>query len=270
MSVTILFRGLMVFHKMGDYMEIGFLNAPGQTVPPPPNMEEAGHVPRILTLRDGVITSVFDLRSRPELDRKRPWELEVTNPLQPTATTYTNGPRFDRLTHTDDKDFRWIADLEGPDLHNRDLTAELNKGNLRFVLSVRHGEFNTRTKSRSQNRQSVNTGQVQKFGCAAEVVGCHIAFNIGTLKLKAEGSTLFTFADNLVYEISNTPPDVPTAAPPNKPYGPGAGHFHMYYHHLFKQHPADEFDLMPEDDPDPAPDPFLCGVAALGRSTEGL
>jgi len=273
MLATILFRGLLVFHQQGNVMEIGFLNAPGVTVPPnrPPTMEEAGHVPRILTFVNGTIKSVLDLRTRPELDIIRPWEIEVSNPLQPTATTYTNGPTFDRLHHTDPEDFRWIADLEGPDLHDRDLTSELDKRHLRFVLTVPHGQFRTRMQSKPQTRIKKATGATQPFGRAAEVTECRIEFNGGTVKLKVQGATAFDFLaePGATYEISNLPPDVSMAAPPNKAYAGTSGHFHMYYHHLFKTHPRDEYDLMPENG-HPAPDPYLCGLVGLSRSREPL
>jgi hypothetical protein len=272
MSVTILFRGLLVFHKMGDTMEIGFLNAPAAHQPPnPPTMEDVGHVPRITTLRDGVVASVFDLRGRMELDKTRVWELEVTQPLQRTATTYESATTFDRLKHSDFADFRWITDLEGVDLHNRDLTAEIDVRNLRMVLVVKHGRFYTKVISESQVKKQ-GAAATSPFGCASEVIACDLAFNAGDARLQVQDpggaavNTAFTFRPGAVYEFSNVPPDVPYAVTgADKPYAKGQGHFQMYYHHLFRTHPADAFDLQPEYDPNPAPDPFLCGLTSLGK-----
>ncbi|HEY0366111.1 MAG TPA: hypothetical protein VGC73_06540 [Pyrinomonadaceae bacterium] len=266
MSATIVFRGLMVFHKMGDHMEIGVVKAPAHA--------EAGghaaHVPRIIKTTNGVINSIFDLR---DLSTARDWELEVSNPLQPTATRFRQGEEFGRLHHPIAKDFRWLADLEGEDLHNRDLTAELDMTNLLLVLRVRHGRFYTQQLSRPLNRRNVNPPAHQvSFGRAAEVVGCKIDFEMGSLTLKAGTLTtpVYTFdegdEDGVVYEISNAPPDVA----PDGPYQPGPGHFAMYYTHLFKNLPQDEYRLIREGDPMPSPDPALCGAVVLGTRSGGL
>lgn len=255
MSATIVFRGLMVFHKMGDVMEIGFLRAPG-------------HVPRILTMKNGVLAGVFDLRRRPELDRETDWRLVVDNPLQQTAIPYTSGA-FDRLTQTDSRDFRFITDFEAGDLHNRDLNRELNTRGLRLILKVSNGLFYTRLLSPFLNRIKVGPSDVTPYGPAAAVVGCDITFNAGSVKLRAGGPTgaiAFDFNEGVesstLYEISNSPPDVPPSAP-----HPAGGHFQMYYHHLFKPNPREQFDLIPRDDPHPGPDPALCGAGSLGRRT---
>ena len=266
MSATIVFRGLMVFHKMGDHMEIGVLNAPAHAGP----ASHAAHVPRIIKTTNGVISSIFDLRNR---NAARDWEIEVSNPLQPTATRFRQGEEFDRLHHPIARDFRWIADLEGNDLHNRDLTAELDMTKLLMVIRVRHGMFYTQQLSKPLNRRNANPpAQQRPFGRAAEVVGCKIDFEMGSLALKAGTSTIpiYTFdegdEDGVVYEISNAPPDVA----PDAPYQPGSGHFAMYYSHLFGTPPQDEFRLIREGDPMPSPDPALCGAVGLGKRNGGI
>jgi len=266
MSATIVFRGLMVFHKMGDHMEIGVVNAPAHA--------EAGghaaHVPRIIKTTNGVISSIFDLRNR---STARDWEIEVSNPAQPKATRLRQGEDFDRIHHPIAKDFRWLADLEGTDLHDRDLTAELDMTKLLMVLRVRHGVFYTQQLSKLLNRKNANPPAHQvPFGRAAEVVACKIGFEMGNVTLKAGTSTIpiYTFDegddDGVIYEISNAPPDVA----PDAPYAPGPGHFAMYYTHLFRTPPADEFRLIREGDPTPSPDPALCGAVVLGRRSGGL
>ncbi len=274
MSIRILFRGLMVFHKFADTMEIGFVDAPGHPATPPPTMHDAGHVPRILTMKDGVITSVFDLRRRPELGTPvvRRWEIEVMRPLQPTATTHENGAIFERLKHSDLMDFRWVTDLEGKDLHDEDLSSKIDKTKLRFVLVVPHGHFYTTLLTESQKKTSSIFGTpAKRFGCATEVMACDIAFNTGDANLRVNGNIAFSFRPGFVYEFSNAPPDVAYAIPPNKPYKDGGpSHFKMYYTHLFGTVPNEQFDLLPEIDPDPAPDPFLCGITSLGTSKNTL
>jgi hypothetical protein len=109
------------------------------------------------------------------------------------------------------------------------------------------------------------------FGMAAEVTGCDIAFDLGDCVLKAGNTPVFAFDEGtdkgVIYEISNAPPDVP----PDQPFPPNGGHFPLYYRHLFKNNePAEEFDLFPEDDPNPAPDPATCGGTSLGQRDGGL
>ena len=260
MSATIVFRGLLVFHFKNGVMEIGVLQN-GQL----------GHVPRIITTKDGVISSIFDLRSRPEFGNVRNWEIEVTNPLQDKATTFQQGATFDRRTHPHARDFRWTTDLEGPDLHNRDLTSDMDTSRIKLVLKVRHGEFYTRLLSEPLVRKKIRPAGADAFyGLTAEVTGCDIAFNLGQLRLKAGNTEAFKFdgrvEDGVIYEFSNAPPDVL----PDRPHEPG-GHFHSYYHDLFRADPpAVQFDLVPENDSDPAPDPATCGGALVSRRSGDL
>lgn len=287
MSATIVFRGLMAFHYMEDHMEIGFVDAlahePGQP------QTHVSHVPRIIKTKNGVISSIHDLRKHPELRSHhsehpeqpeqpgvRDWEIEVSNPTQPIATRFEEGGDFDRIHHPYAKDFRWITDLEGKDLHNRDLTDELDMSKLLLVLRVRHGLFYTHQLSKPLTRRNVEPPlQPIEFGRAAEVVGCKIGFEMGSLELKAGAKHIYTFdegdEDGVVYEISNAPPDVP----PDDPYKDGPGHFAMYYTHLFRNprlrgSPNDAFLLIPADDPMPSPDPALCGAVDLGTRGGGL
>ena len=271
MSATIVFRGLMVFHYMEDHMEIGLLNAmahEGGGAQP-----HVAHVPRIIKTKNGVISSIYDLRKDEELGNVRDWEIEVSNPTQPIATRFRQGENFNRIHHPFARDFRWLVDLEGEDLHNRDLTAELDTDKLLMVLRVRHGVFYTQQLSKLLNRKNANPPAHQvPFGRAAEVVACKIGFEMGNVTLKAGTSTIpiYTFdegdEDGVIYEISNAPPDVA----PDAPYAPGPGHFAMYYTHLFRTPPADEFRLIREGDPTPSPDPALCGAVVLGRRSGGL
>ena len=275
MSATIVFRGLMVFHYIDDHMEIGVLNAEahhGGGGGAGGGGGHVGHVPRIITTKNGVISSIVDLRNGTALGTERDWEIEVSNPIQPTATVFQQGD-FDRLHHPYAADFRWLADLEGEDLHNRDLTDELDTSKFSMILRVRHGHFYTHQLSRKLNRRNANPPARQvAFGRAAEVVGCKIEFEIGSVILKAGNTDIFTFGegdeDGVIYEISNAPPDVPPERPP---YQPGAGHFAMYYSHLFRPpRPQDEFQLIPDGGVTPSPDPALCGAVMVGTRSGGF
>src|SRR5688572_462684 len=96
-TLTIAFQGLMIFHedKKNNLMEIGILR-------------EASHVPRILTIANGVLADVEDLRPRLGNPAQRRWRVNVTNPVSQGISIYTNGSeQFDRQTHPDDRDFRY-------------------------------------------------------------------------------------------------------------------------------------------------------------------
>jgi hypothetical protein len=283
-TITIVFRGLMVFNKQPGSMEIGFIdalykpgNAPAHDNPHARHGNQPDHsgihIPRILTMKNGILSSIFDLRHREELGTVRNWELMVTDPVQPTAETFEDGGDFVRTTHAVERDFRWISDLEASDLHDRPLSAEINTRRLLMVLYVRHGEFYTKLQSPLLRRRRLNPAEILPYGKNAAVVGCDIKVNDGGgVKLMAGGSAgaeVFDFGsdDNTLYEISNGPPDVPAQAPTpaNAP-----GHFHMYYDKLFNaQPPMEQFDLV-MDDGAPAPDPTLCGAINLGTRENPL
>ncbi len=281
--VTIVFRGLMVFNPQGNMMEIGFLNA----LPTPHDPAHGGadphdhppHIPRILTMKGNILTSVFDLRNRPELGKVRNWELRAVNPspAQTTATPFTvpgNLIRTTAPTPANARDFRWITDLEGSDMHGRDLSPELDTRKLLLVLYVRRGEFSTKFHSPRLKRKRMNTAQEVPYGFSAAVTACEIKLldtPLSAVRLMAgggAGTLAFEFKPDpdTIYEISNSPPDVPTDAP--TPLG-ADGHFHVYYDALFNQSPNDKFDLI-RDDAAPAPDPALCGAALLGQREDPL
>src|SRR5689334_6194143 len=130
-NITIVFRGLMVLHKHEDTMEVGFidaLNNPSEEQAHADAMNNADHpavhVPRILTTKDGVLSAIFDLRNRPELGVVRDWRLVVDDPgggVPSAGATLSQSSTFLRTGtgsgSSFERDFRWITDLEGPDLH---------------------------------------------------------------------------------------------------------------------------------------------------------
>ena len=292
MKTTIVFRGLMVLHKHLDTMEIGFVDALYNQSEQNGNSAHhanhngngAVHIPRILTTKNGVLSSIFDLRNRPELGTVRNWSLEVKNPTDTKVTLRQPDPPdppdplppFDR-TRTGsgeefEKDFRWITDMEADDLHGRDLSLDINTRQFLFVLYVHHGLFYTQLKSPVLRRRRFNPTSVDQYGPTAAVVGCDITFNAGGgVRLMAggpNGATVFNFDhdEDTVYEISNGPPDVPVEEP--IPLD-APGHFHMYYDKLFKNPRLDRFDLLTEDQA-PAPDPTICGVVYLGKRDDPI
>ena len=287
MKTTIVFRGLMVLHKHAEAMEIGFVDAlyneaangnhdpNGNAAADHADHHHETHIPRILTTKDGVLSSIFDLRNRPELGTVRNWSLEVTNPTPPASgITLRQLMPFDRTRPDfgDAKDFRWITDMEAHDLHDRDLSLEINTRQLLFVLYVPQGTFYTQLRSPVQRKKRRNRANADSYGPIAAAVGCEINFDAGGgVKLMAggpRGSTVFNFDhdEGTVYEISNGPPDVPADEP--VPLD-AQNHFHMYYDKLFKISPRDRFDLL-SDDEAPSPDPTVCGVTYLGKRQNPL
>lgn len=278
----------MVLHRHLDTMEIGFVDAlynqSEQNGHPATHGNHNGngavHIPRILTTKNGVLSSIFDLRNRPELGTVRNWSLEVTNPASTsTGTGITFLLQEDPFNRTGtgsgeayEKDFRWITDMEAGDLHDRDLSLEINTRQFLFVLYVRHGLFYTQLKSPVLRRRRFNPATVEQYGPTAAVVGCDITFNAGGgVRLMAggpNGATVFNFDhdEDTVYEISNGPPDVPVEEP--IPLD-APSHFHMYYDKLFANPRMDRFDLLTEDQA-PAPDPTICGVVYLGRREDPI
>lgn len=280
-TITIVFRGLMVFNKQPGSMEIGFIDAlfkPGNGHPGHPDHGNGAnhspvHIPRILTMQNGILSSIFDLRNRAELGNVRNWELVVTDPAQPTAETIEEAGAFDRTNPAaSERDFRWLSDLEADDLHGRPLSAEVNTRQLLMVLYVRHGQFYTKLRSPELRRRRLNPPEIIPYGRNAAVTACDIQVgDAGGVKLMAGGKAgveVFDFATdaNTIYEISNGPPDVPEQAP--TPLD-SPGHFHMYYDKLFNAPPFDQFDLI-MDDAAPAPDPTLCGAAYMGKRDDPL
>ena len=280
MTVRIVFRGLLLFHERTDHMEIGVLDGlPRPAAAPHPHHQGPAHIPRIIKTKNGVINQIFDLRTRSQLrphgepGHVRDWEIEVTHPLQDGVTTYQRGREFDRLDHSSTRDFRWLTDLEGRDLHNGDLRNDINTAQrLLMVLRIRHGEFYTFQLSKPLMRESVRpAGPPVEYGMAAEVIGCDIERDRGDVVMTVANNVAYRFTetveDGVVYEFSNAPPDVlPTGAyQASEP-----GHFSMYYRHLFiNPTPPTEFNLVPEQQIAPAPDPAVCGAAGLGDRDPG-
>lgn len=255
-TLTIVFRGLTVFRKNREesQMEIGILT-------------DDGHVPRISTIQNGVLSKVFDLRRIPAFDNKDSfnWRIQIDG-LEPNASIYTNGSiGFNRQTHPDDRDFRWIADLESSEFYGRDLTAELDTSLLFPIVQVPYGEFYTRLKTVHLKRTR-GTNPTEDFGCLGGVTGCDIELPVdATAKLIAvdDGSEIFRFknAPNTIYEFANSPPDVDVHMGMVMA-GHQPDHFQHYYD-LFRDPNVERF-VFSEPNPAPSPDPALCGGANLG------
>lgn len=217
-TLTIAFRGLLVFHRMEQkgesWFEIGFLF--GEDIP--------HHHPRINIYRNSVLDRIFYLEEHIDPDYPL-WRLVVDNPIGGGVSTYTPGP-FNRKMYPDEKDFRWIMDIESEEFYNEDLTRKLNTRRLLPILRVPHGVFYTRLKSVDLKR--FKDGSEEKaFGCAAAVIGCDIPLLGGGARLMEEDrhnpTPIFRFRPepNVVYEFANTPPD---GVPPDRMLPHDVGH----------------------------------------------
>lgn len=282
MSVKIVFRGLLLFHNPTGSMDIGVLGPAHAHGANGNHPHGPAHVPRIITTKNGVISSVFDLRTRPELrppgqpGHIRNWQIFVTNPVQNTVTTVKAGaPNWVRKNNGNaPRDFRWLTHLDGDDLHGNILDLQTNR--LMMVLKVRNGEFYTEQLSKPLNRKTVTNGAIngaeEEFGRAAEVTGCDIRTAADSeVQLRVDGNVVFRFRgnseDGVVYEFSNAPPDVLA----DRVYSPDEpGHFTQYYGLFGSGAPSDRFDLVPQVDFSPAPDPALCGAARVDPRPGGF
>lgn len=301
-TFTLVFRGLMVFHRLempdgGSLFEIGVL--PTQ-----------GHFLRISTIKNSVLAGVFPLAEHVRGDRPF-WRLAVDNPVGGGVGVHTSGAEFRRLTRSDEtglhlmtddeRDFRWMTDLEGEEFYQRDLTNELDTSLLVPILRVSHGVFYTRLKSTEVLRKQ-GAGGDELFGSIAGAVACDIPILDGRVRVVEEGTNEvifpFTLEPDTIYEFANTPPDIggdhsmmtmqplaagiaPAAeaegAAPEMgnmaeadatPPDPGEDHFQAYYR-LFKDQNIERFHFT-KPDAAPAPDPALCGSTMLGKRSAPL
>lgn len=285
MTVKIVFRGLLLFHKLNGSMEIGVMGPAHAHGSNGHQHHTLAHVPRIITTRNGVISAVFDLRTRPELrlpgqpGHIRNWEIFVTNPDPAHNTVETleeagPTPGWDRKTHPHARDYRWMTHLDGDDLHKQILDLQTHR--LMMVMKMQVGHFYSDQLSKPLLRKTMthghNGGDEVEFGRAAEVTGCdiHTAAD-GEVQLRVDDNVVFRFKERseegVVYEFSNAPPDVL----PDRVYSAREfGHFRHFYDLFGNGSPADRFDLIPQVDFAPAPDPALCGAARISPRPDGI
>jgi hypothetical protein len=257
-TLTIIFRGLMAFHRKeagaGSIFEVGLLT--------PHDHHAPVHVPRINTYKNGVLDSVFFLEGLHPTHRQ--WQLNVEGALDPVSTDELG--TFTRKTHTHETDYRWLIDLEDSNEFYGPLTGKINTKLLKPVLLVPNGKFYTRLRSGEALRQKEGVPGNEDFGRVSAAVGCDIRLQ-GTkaeLVVKDTGVPIFTFevdpSGRTLYEIANTPPDT------HKPAA-GEDHFQHYYEIFTASVP--KFKFKPKSAP-PGPSPALCGAIRLGQMTGEL
>jgi len=263
----------MVIHKVEseepNYFEIGVLNDPKHSL-------------RINTIKNGMLAETLFF-TRPDLsdpDESHTWAIEVDYPLVNGVSAYTRPPSaFVRKEHPDEKDFRWLTQLEDlfPGIENELITNQFSP-----VLRIYDGIFYTRVKSPRLSKVT-KTGS-EDFGYIAAVVACDIPIlSTGSVRLVEQfadspPNTLFTFEpdENTIYEFANTPGDESGHAEPHDAMrgsddvNPATDpcqfdHFHSYYV-LFPNKDERPVICFRKLDQPPAPDPATCG--AVG--TDGI
>lgn len=255
-TLTIVFRGLMVFHKTDvpqSRFEVGLLLPSG-------HHGNQTHIPRINTFKNGVLHSVTRIERR-YLERHI-WRLEVDEPLGGVSTDQQGEFIRSRVTHP--RDYRWLIDLESREFH-KDHANTIMTGRLKPVLHIMTGRFYTRLQSLEMYRQQGGAAETD-FGMVSAAVGCDIRLTGSNANLFANTDIIFRFnvdpTGNTLYEIANTPPDTDVQ---------GEDHFQHYYE-LFEP-PLSE-NLRFQFRPKPAslevtgPSPALCGGVRLGTRTD--
>jgi len=256
-KLTIVFRGLMVFHKKvgsSSIFEVGLLS--------PCHHGHPLHIPRIITYKNGVPDSVMLIGGLVD-PMRRIWRLNVNIPVGGISTDEEG--EFIRATHSHTTDYRWLIDLEDDHEFYGSLKDKIDTKRLNPVLRIPSGSFYTRLLSRKMNRQKDN-GQATNFGRISAAVGCDITFNgpKPELVVADTNASIFTFDvdpdGHTLYEIANTPPD--TYVPE-----PGEDHFQHYYEIFTSYLPKYKFS---PGSGVTGPSPALCGAVRLGKMGDDL
>jgi hypothetical protein len=263
-TLTIIFRGLMVFRQegsgAGSRFEIGIVPVPGPDHPP----HHIHHIPRISTYKNGVLDQVKLVEDFQAPHRI--WQLEVEGPTTTGVSTDQQGATFNRLTHGYERDYRWLLDFEAPPQAGYGpLAGKLNTGVLTPVIHIPNGVFYTRLKSPSLLR-TIDGDPETEFGPVAAAIACDIRLSgdFATLKVADNGVEVFKFrADatgNTLYDFANTSPDTHV-------FNAAEEHFLHYYDMFTANVPKFHFR---EPNPQPAPRPALCGATGLSEFPNSL
>jgi hypothetical protein len=282
-TITIAFRGLLVFHEVtnqscGSFFEVGVIRDPH-------------HILRINTIKNCLLTSTTRLKG--QVNPRHPyWRLVVDNPVGAGVSKYTRGEKFDRIRHDDERDYRWINNFNE---HFENAANKVDLDCLVPILRIPHGVFYTLLKSIPLTK--IKDGTSFAYGSQAEATGLDISFMAGRVRLVHEHTckTIFNFLPeaNTTYEFANTPPDIDVEHDPHDGPHPGSGevkddaltgprhrldeldpavnqtddpcrndHFKNYYQ-LFKDPSNEPSVCFKIPGPRPAPDPYLCGAVGV-------
>jgi hypothetical protein len=305
-TVTIVLRGLMVFHPdpAREYFEAGILPAPGHRF----------RVEVREKSKSGISTFSVPLPPVANLVNDS-WSLEFSSPTKRGIGFY-QGKAFDRKAGIGDpKDFRWALDIEGTEFYDEQVTIKENQ--LGPILNLTSGEFYTRARSRPLMRRQ-GDGTYQHFGSVAEEIAADL--------LNIEGDVVLRSAKSgkEIVRLSRKPDTTYEIILENQPVteghtaGMSSDHFQYYYNVIAKpksewfefkiaaskETASNEFRVIPARhvstppgtpdvpcqptvmgkrkkslryahapcvyEPPPAPDPALCGLVGLLRRLVGL
>lgn len=173
-TATIIFRGLMAFHPdpARQYVEIGILRVP----------EHEFRIRVRENSSNGV--SIFTLPlaqlGSPQHDL---WFLEFAAANGQGVRFYQSEP-FDRNSGVgDEKDFRWLIDLEGKEFYDRHLATKSEQPAL--VLRMSGGDFYTKKRTLPLMRKK-GDGRFQYFGRVADELATDISLDEGDIVLRSE------------------------------------------------------------------------------------
>ncbi|HWN10934.1 MAG TPA: hypothetical protein VNO50_16980 [Pyrinomonadaceae bacterium] len=192
-TVTIVFRGLMVFHPDPErkYFEAGILQA-------------QEHKFRIQVRENSpTVVSTYSVPLGPFGSLERDvWSFEFASSGSRRVSFYRNG-FFDRQRGIgDERDFRWAVDLEGREFYNQQLATKTDQ--LSPVFRVTSGEFYTKSKTRPLMRNQ-GDGTFQYFGSAADEIAADAFLNSGDVVLRSgkSGKEILRLKQkpNTTYEI---------------------------------------------------------------------
>ncbi|HEV7396092.1 MAG TPA: hypothetical protein VGN86_06245 [Pyrinomonadaceae bacterium] len=80
---------------------------------------------------------------------ERLWlDVQPADGSNPRISLYNNGAKFNRQTHADDQDFRWVLDFEGEEMYKSGVSHDAS--GFRSFLRMNAGKFYTQQKSENQ------------------------------------------------------------------------------------------------------------------------
>lgn len=223
--VTIVFRGLQVFHPdpARQYVEAGILRAPEHKFRIEVREKSSAGVSSFTVPSESLRGAENDV-----------WSFEFQRSPNRGVNFYQNGA-FDRKAGIGDaRDFRWAVDVEGKEFYNEELTTKQNQ--LGPVLRITSGEFYTRARTRPLLRNQGN-GTFEYFGSAADEIAADLFVQTGDVVLRSanSGKEILRLKDvsGTSYEIVVDNEFITEA------HGRSTGHSDYYYRLITK--PRDEW-----------------------------
>jgi hypothetical protein len=285
-NLTIIFSGLMIFHKYQQRMEVGIVPAPG-------------HRLRIRAITGGVVGGPVDITAELEKRGKAKCTLvlQADYPHPIPGVTISSYGKFVRKNHPYAEDFNWVMDLEGDEFYDREVADDPNYIDTTLLQPLLHfpfGRFYTAQKSVNLKRAVKDpSGPAKDFGSIVARLGYDLLFvgNTAHLVIEETHERIFTFrkGPGVVYEILNTPlkttgHHAEAGAPGDTHPAPAEGHEHptvapsdydhfQFYYMLIKDPKVKKytFQIPSGDGPaGPVPDPQLCGPNRVGKKTKPL